>query len=60
MRKAANISLDFLNADPDFMARVCDCRASQSSKKAQRKAQLGYEDEEDAKLVERALVGELQ
>ncbi|KZT74443.1 ribonuclease III [Daedalea quercina L-15889] len=45
-RLAAAYALDALDGDPEFMARTCDCRATQqSSKKTKKtqKAQLGYE-----------------
>ncbi|KAI0698923.1 hypothetical protein BC835DRAFT_1333420 [Cytidiella melzeri] len=54
-RKAASAALDALAKNPGFVSRVCDCRASQSGKKAQNKTQLGYEDEVDALAVENAL-----
>jgi endoribonuclease Dicer len=54
-RKAASAALDALAVDPEFMSRVCDCRAKQAGKKALNKMQLGYEDDADALAVENAL-----
>ena len=37
LRKAAMAALDYLANDPSFMTRICDCRATRLSKKAQSK-----------------------
>ena len=39
LRKAAMAALDVLANDPGFMTRICDCRATRQSKKAQKKEQ---------------------
>lgn len=38
LRKAAMAALDALADDPGFITRVCDCRATRKSNKAQKKA----------------------
>lgn len=38
LRKAAMAALDALADDPGFITRVCDCRATRQSNKAQTKA----------------------
>ena len=43
-RKAAIAALDVLSGDPGFVSRICDCRANNVGKKAQNKAQLGYDE----------------
>lgn len=53
-RKAATAALDALSADPGFVSRICDCKSTQSDKKAQNKSKLGYEEAVDSPVVANA------
>lgn len=37
-RRASLCALDALEGDPDFMTRICNCRALSQNKKAEKKA----------------------